>query len=109
MTKQVMDGMVDRGWGRVVNVSSVNGSKGAFGQTNYSAAKAGIARVYQGTCTRGRAQRSDSQNNLARLHRHKNGYGDPQRSSGEQNTTADTAWPAWQTGGDCGPDHLSML
>jgi NAD(P)-dependent dehydrogenase (short-subunit alcohol dehydrogenase family) len=40
MTKQVMDGMVDRGWGRVVNVSSVNGSKGAFGQTNYSAAKA---------------------------------------------------------------------
>src|SRR6185436_6782409 len=39
---QVMDGMVDRGWGRVINVSSVNGQKGAFGQTNYSAAKAGI-------------------------------------------------------------------
>ena len=42
MTKQVMDGMVDRGRGRVINVSSVNGSKGAFGQTNYSAAKAGM-------------------------------------------------------------------
>ena len=42
MSKQVMDGMVDRGWGRVINVSSVNGQKGAFGQTNYSAAKAGI-------------------------------------------------------------------
>jgi acetoacetyl-CoA reductase len=42
MTKQVMDGMVDRGWGRVINVASVNGQKGAFGQTNYSAAKAGI-------------------------------------------------------------------
>jgi acetoacetyl-CoA reductase len=42
MTKPVVDGMVDRGWGRIVNVSSVNGSKGAFGQTNYSAAKAGI-------------------------------------------------------------------
>ena len=42
MTKQVMDGMVDRNWGRVINVSSVNGQKGAFGQTNYSAAKAGI-------------------------------------------------------------------
>lgn len=42
MTKQVMDGMMQRGWGRVVNVSSVNGQKGAFGQTNYSAAKAGI-------------------------------------------------------------------
>ncbi len=42
MTKQAMDGMVERGWGRVINVSSVNGQKGAFGQTNYSAAKAGI-------------------------------------------------------------------
>ena len=42
MTKAVLDGMVDRGWGRVINVSSVNGQKGAFGQTNYSAAKAGM-------------------------------------------------------------------
>ena len=42
MTKQVLDGMVERGWGRVINVSSVNGTKGAFGQTNYSAAKAGM-------------------------------------------------------------------
>jgi acetoacetyl-CoA reductase len=42
MTKQVMDGMTERGWGRVINVSSVNGQKGAFGQTNYSAAKAGM-------------------------------------------------------------------
>ena len=42
MTKQVADGMVERNWGRVINVSSVNGSKGAFGQTNYSAAKAGV-------------------------------------------------------------------
>jgi len=42
MTKQVMDGMLDRAWGRVINVSSVNAQKGAFGQTNYSAAKAGI-------------------------------------------------------------------
>ena len=42
MTKPVMDGMVERGWGRVINISSVNGQKGAFGQTNYSAAKAGM-------------------------------------------------------------------
>jgi len=42
MSKQVVDGMAERGWGRVINVSSVNGSKGAFGQTNYSAAKAGV-------------------------------------------------------------------
>ena len=42
MTKQVCDGMVDRNWGRIINISSVNGQKGAFGQTNYSAAKAGM-------------------------------------------------------------------
>jgi acetoacetyl-CoA reductase len=42
MTKPVIDGMVERGWGRVINISSVNGCKGAFGQTNYSAAKAGV-------------------------------------------------------------------
>ena len=42
MTKPVIDSMAERGWGRVINVSSVNGQKGAFGQTNYSAAKAGM-------------------------------------------------------------------
>ena len=42
MSKQVVDGMTERGWGRVINVSSVNGSKGAFGQPNYSAAKSGV-------------------------------------------------------------------
>ena len=42
VTKNVIDGMCERNWGRVVNLSSVNGQKGQFGQTNYSAAKAGI-------------------------------------------------------------------
>ncbi len=42
MTKPFCEGMVERGWGRIVNISSVNGSKGAFGQSNYSAAKSGI-------------------------------------------------------------------
>src|SRR6202051_239673 len=42
VTKQVIDGMVERGFGRVINISSVNGQKGQFGQTNYSTAKAGI-------------------------------------------------------------------
>ena len=42
VTKQVIDGMLERGWGRIVNISSVNGQKGQFGQTNYSTAKAGI-------------------------------------------------------------------
>jgi acetoacetyl-CoA reductase len=42
VTRQVIEGMVDRGWGRIVNISSVNALKGQFGQTNYSAAKAGM-------------------------------------------------------------------
>jgi acetoacetyl-CoA reductase len=42
MTKPLCDGMVERGWGRIVNISSIIGSKGGFGQTNYAAAKAGM-------------------------------------------------------------------
>ena len=42
VTKQVVEGMIERQWGRIINISSVNGQKGQFGQTNYSTAKAGI-------------------------------------------------------------------
>jgi acetoacetyl-CoA reductase len=42
VTRQVVDGMRNRGFGRIINISSVNGQKGQFGQTNYSAAKAGM-------------------------------------------------------------------
>lgn len=41
-TKPFLDGMSERGWGRIINISSVNGNKGQFGQTNYSASKAGV-------------------------------------------------------------------
>lgn len=42
VTKHVIDGMLAKGWGRVINISSINGQRGQFGQTNYSAAKAGL-------------------------------------------------------------------
>ncbi len=42
MCRHAVDGMVERGFGRIVNISSVNGQTGQFGQTNYSAAKAGM-------------------------------------------------------------------
>ena len=42
MSHAVIDGMRARGWGRIVNVSSVNGQKGQYGQANYAAAKAGM-------------------------------------------------------------------
>lgn len=42
MSKQVIDGMLERGWGRIINISSMNGAKGQFGQSNYAATKAGM-------------------------------------------------------------------
>ena len=42
VTKQVVGDMIEMGWGRIVQISSVNGEKGQSGQTNYSAAKAGM-------------------------------------------------------------------
>lgn len=42
VTKQVIDAMYEKRWGRIINISSVNGQKGQFGQANYSTAKAGI-------------------------------------------------------------------
>jgi len=42
VTQPILPGMVEQGFGRIVNISSINGQKGQFGQTNYSAAKAGV-------------------------------------------------------------------
>lgn len=42
VTRRVLDGMIARGFGRIISISSVNGQKGQFGQTNYAAAKAGV-------------------------------------------------------------------
>ncbi|MCH9053127.1 MAG: acetoacetyl-CoA reductase [Proteobacteria bacterium] len=41
-SRNVIDGMRERGFGRIINIGSINGQKGQFGQTNYSAAKAGL-------------------------------------------------------------------
>lgn len=42
MTRNLVDSMIKQGYGRIINISSVNGQKGQFGQTNYSSAKAGM-------------------------------------------------------------------
>lgn len=41
-SKQVVESMMNKGWGRIINISSINGQRGQFGQVNYSAAKAGV-------------------------------------------------------------------
>jgi acetoacetyl-CoA reductase len=42
MSQPIIDGMRNRNWGRIINISSINGQKGQMGQANYSAAKAGV-------------------------------------------------------------------
>lgn len=42
VTRNVINGMIERGYGRIINISSINGQKGQFGQSNYAASKAGI-------------------------------------------------------------------
>ena len=109
MTKHVYDGMMDRGWGRIINVSSVNGSKGAFGQTNYAAAKAGHARLHEiagvGVGEEGR----DGQHHLAGIHRHQDGDGNPQGRARQQDPAADPDFPAGQAGRGRRADHLPVF
>ncbi|MGH8522173.1 MAG: SDR family oxidoreductase, partial [Gammaproteobacteria bacterium] len=42
VTRHVISGMIDRGYGRIINISSINGQKGQIGQSNYAASKAGM-------------------------------------------------------------------
>ncbi len=106
MTKQVCDGMTDRGWGRIINISSVNGQKGAFGQVNYAAAKAGMHGFSQGAGTRGRAQGRHRQHDLAGLHRHQDGDGDSQGSARLEDHSANTGGKARQARGDRRPRRV---
>jgi acetoacetyl-CoA reductase len=104
MTKHVMDGMTDRGWGRVINVSSVNGSKGAFGQTNYSAAKAGVHGFTKALALEV-ARKGVTVNTISP------GYINRHRQGGArfEDSSADSAWASWGARRDRRPDHLSLL
>jgi acetoacetyl-CoA reductase len=108
MTKQVMDGMVDRGWGRVINVSSVNGQKGAFGQTNYSAAKAGIHGFTKALALEV-ARKGVTVNTIPGLHRHEDGHRHPEGDPRLQDPAADPGVPAGQARRGGRPDHLPLL
>jgi acetoacetyl-CoA reductase len=73
-TRHVLQGMVDRKFGRIINISSVNGQRGQFGQTNYSAAKAGMHGFYQDAGNGSGPVWRHGQYNFTRIHRY--GYGD---------------------------------
>ena len=69
--------MVENGWGRIINISSVNGEKGQFGQTNYSAAKAGMHGFTMALAQEVAQQGRHRQHRAPGLHRHRHGQGDP--------------------------------
>ena len=109
MTKQVYDGMMDRGWGRIINVSSVNGSKGRFGQTNYAAAKSGMHGFTKIAGARVGQKGRHRQHDLARLHRHQDGDGHSEGGARQQDPAADPDRAAGQARGGCRPDHLPLF
>ena len=103
VTKQVIEDMLDRGWGRIINISSVNGQKGQFGQTNYSTAKAGIHGFTMALAQEVAGEGRDRQHGVAGLHRHGHGA---RREAGRarEDRRHDSGQAARRAGRDC-VDH----
>ena len=100
MIKAVLDSMVERGYGRIVNISSVVGVSGNFGQANYAAAKAGLIGLTK-TVAREVAKRGITVNAVAPgLHRHRHDPRDAARGDRERDRTdaARAARPARRGG-----------
>jgi acetoacetyl-CoA reductase len=79
VTKQVIEGMIDNNWGRVINISSVNGQKGQFGQTNYSTAKAGLHGFTMALAQEVAGKRGSRLIRSPWLHRNRHGQGNSAR------------------------------
>jgi predicted DNA-binding ribbon-helix-helix protein len=73
MAKAVFEGMQSRGYGRIVNIGSINGQAGQYGQVNYAAAKSGIHGFTKALAQEGAAQRRHRQRHRAGLYRHRHG------------------------------------
>jgi NAD(P)-dependent dehydrogenase (short-subunit alcohol dehydrogenase family) len=90
LTRNIIEGMRERGFGRIINISSINGQKGQFGQVNYSATKGRIDRLHQGRRTGNSLEGHNVQRHRARLHRHGNGQGSARRGFEQQNPALDS-------------------
>ena len=109
VTKQVIDDMVEQGWGRIINICSVNGEKGQFGPDQLLGGQGRHARLHDGAGAGGRAQGRDGQHRQPGLHRHRHGQArsgrtcstrssPPSRSSGwarrRTSPRSCSGWPA---------------
>ena len=95
----VIDPMRENKFGRIINISSINGQLGQFGQTNYSAAKAGIFGFTKALCARNRRSRHHRQRHRPRLYRNRH----DQRHSGKcfaENHRRRSGGPHGQAGGN---------
>ncbi len=88
MCRPVIEGMRQRKFGRIINISSVNGQKGQMGQSNYSAAKSGEQRE----------ERRHRQCHLPGLYRHRDGPGGPQGRAREEHHSANSRRPIGRAG-----------
>ena len=104
VTRQVVEGMTDRGWGRIINISSVNALKGQFGQTNYSAAKAGM-HGFSKALAHDVVRRGVTVNTISGLCRHRHGHGDT-AGGARPDRRADSDGTARPAGGNRRPDRL---
>ena len=83
MAKAVFPGMRERGWGRIVNIGSINGQAGQYGQVNYAAAKSGIHGFTKALAQEGAKAGVDGQRDRAGVYRHRHGRGGAGRGAGE--------------------------
>ncbi len=100
MTRPVIEGMRERGFGRIVNISSINGQKGQMGQTNYAAAKAGDIGFTKSLAQENAKQGHHRKRHRARLYRDGNGSGCAEGCPGKDHPAADSRRPARRCRGD---------
>jgi acetoacetyl-CoA reductase len=106
MSKQVVDGMTERGWGRVINVSSVNGSKGAFRADQLLGSQAGVHGFTKALALEV-AKKNVTVNTISPGYiGTEDGHGHPEGGAGQQDPAADSLGRLGKTGGSGRSDHL---
>jgi hypothetical protein len=100
LSRAVLQHMLDRGYGRIINISSVIGEKGNIGQANYAAAKSGLFGLTNSLALGDGPQGDHGQLGRARVHRHRDGLGHARGGPG-QGGRSDPGGPPGRAGRDC--------